>query len=307
MNEHVTKLRPQGVACAGWHRFRVGDFEVTAVSDGQLPLVPTSGFDSAPPAEIDALLTEHFLPTERLMLGQNALVVNTGRRLVLIDTGMGASMGPLSRMFGPTTGHLVENLRSAGFAPEDIDMVALTHLHADHAWGLADEAGAAVFPNAELAVAEVEFDYWTREENAGLSEFNGVNVRGAIHNVAPYRDRLVMARDGAEVCEGLVSLACPGHSIGHCAYAIASGGETVVNIGDLAHHHVLALQRPDWEISYDTDPAEAVRSRRRMLDMLATDRLAVLGYHFPWPGLGHVARRGSGFAFVATPLDTFMA
>lgn len=306
MNQHIAKLQPIGVACAGWHRFKVGDFEITAVSDGQLPLQPSSGFDGAPVAEIDGLLAESFLPNDRLMLGQNCLVVNTGARLALIDTGMGDSMGEASHMFGPSTGHMVENLRAAGFDPADIDVVILTHAHADHSWGLVDAEGRAVFPNAELALSEDELRYWTDEGNRALSPFNDINVRGAIRNLTPYLDRLIMVRDEAEVIPGIVGVASPGHSIGHHGYLIASGAESVFNIGDLAHHHVLALRRPDWEISYDTDPKLAVRSRRRILDRLATDRTPVLGYHFPWPGLGHIARLADGYVWVATPLDTFM-
>ena len=307
MNQIAPKLRPHGTACPGWHRFRLGGFEITAISDGQLPLRATSGFEAAPPDQIEALLRENFLPTQDLMLGQNTLLVNTGQKLVLIDSGMGDSMGDTSHMFGPSPGHMLETLRNAGFAPQDIDMVILTHAHADHAWGLAHRDGSAVFPNAELALAESELDFWTNPDHAALSPFADVNVRGAIANITPYRDRLLMVRDGAEVCAGITALACPGHSIGHHGYILESQGQTMASIGDLAHHHILALRRPDWEISYDSDPAQAVRSRRRVLDMLAAERMAVTGYHFPWPGLGHVARRGDGgFDWVATPVDTWL-
>lgn len=307
MNDIAQKLRPRGIGCPGWHRFRLGEFEITAVSDGQLPLPARSGFETAPPDEIEVLLTETFLPQNTLMLGLNVLVVNTGQKLVLVDTGMGDSMGETSRMFGPSTGHLLANLRNAGFAPEEIDMVILTNAHADHAWGLAHRDGRAVFPNAELALAEAELDFWTNPDNRALSDFADLNVQGAIRNIAPYRDRLVMVRDGAEVCDGITALASPGHSVGHHCYVIASGGQNVAMIGDLAHHHVLALRRPEWEISYDSDPRQAVRSRLRVLDMLTAERMAVIGYHFPWPGLGHVARRADGsFDWVASPLDTWL-
>ncbi|HYF06414.1 MAG TPA: MBL fold metallo-hydrolase, partial [Acetobacteraceae bacterium] len=117
------------------------------------------------------------------------------------------------------------------------------------------------------------------------------------------RDRMIMARDGAEVIPGVTAIATPGHTVGHMVYAITSGGRTMVNTGDLAHHHVLLLRRPMWEFAYDTDPRQSAQTRSRMLDRLANERHTVLSYHFPWPGVGHVARQGEGYAWVPAPMD----
>ncbi|NTH16725.1 MBL fold metallo-hydrolase [Agrobacterium rhizogenes] len=303
----LQKLQHFGNASSGWHRFMLGDFEITAISDGPMPMRPPSaGFAGAPLEEIDALLTESYLSTDQLLLSQNAILVNNGRQLILIDTGMGDSMGPASHLFGPSTGHLLENLRSAGFKAEDVDVVILTHGHADHSWGLTDIDGNAVFPNAQLAISEKELSYWLDESNRKVSEFADINVSGAIKNFSPYLDRLIMVKDGQQVVPGVVAMACPGHTVGHHGYIIDSNGQTLVNTGDMAHHHVLALRRPEWEISFDSDPKLAVASRIRILDMLAADRVAVLGYHFPWPGLGHIARAGDAYAWVPSPVETYM-
>jgi glyoxylase-like metal-dependent hydrolase (beta-lactamase superfamily II) len=287
-----------------WHRFRIGAFEATIVSDGALPLGrPAPAFPASPPEEIEALMRAHFLPVNEATLEQNALILNTGRELILFDTGMGESMGPQSKMFGPTTGRLLRNMRAAGVEPEQIDLVCATHAHCDHVWGLVDERGRRVFPNAQLAISEADLKYWTDDGNKRGPEWVSVFIEGAKKNLAAYRDRMVMVRDGQEVVPGVTAIATPGHTVGHYVYAITSGGTTLVNTGDLAHHHVLLLRRPLWEFAYDTDPRQSAQTRLRMLDRLATDRLAVLSYHFPWPGLGHVAKEGEGFAWHPAPMN----
>ncbi len=287
-----------------WHRFRVGQFEATVVSDGALPLGdPTQSFLGASPQEIEAMLRGAFLPTREATLEQNVLVVNTGRQLILFDTGMGDSMGDASRMFGPTTGRLLANMRAAGIDPAQIDLVCATHAHCDHVWALVDANGNRNFPNAQVAISEADVRFWTDDANKRGPAFMTAFIDGAKKNLNAYRDRMVMLRDGAEVAPGVTALAAPGHTVGHHVFAITSGNATVVNTGDLAHHQVLLLRRPSLEFSFDSDPALSARTRTRMLDRIATDRHAVLSYHFPWPGLGNVSREGEGFAWHATPMN----
>lgn len=287
-----------------WHRFRIGQFEATVVSDGALPLGdPTQAFLGVPPENIENMLRAAFLPPKAATLEQNALILNTGRHLVLFDTGMGDSMGADSRMFGPTTGRLLRNMRAAGIDPAQIDMVIATHAHSDHIWGLVDAQGNRNFPNAQVAIAESDLLFWTDDANKRGPAFMTAFIEGAKKNLAAYRDRMVMVRDGAEVIPGVTAIAAPGHTVGHTCYAISSGNEVVVNTGDLAHHHILLLRQPAMEFSFDTDPKQSAQTRTRMLDRLATDRHAVLSYHFPWPGLGHVTREGQGFAWVPAPIN----
>ena len=309
----ATELRPGDVVAAAafrndlppaWYRFRLGAFEATVVSDGRLPLgQPTLAFPVSPPAEVVGLLRDGFLTPDAATLEQNVLVLNTGRQLILFDTGMGDSMGEASRMFGPTTGRLLANLAAAGIRPEEVDLVVLTHAHCDHCWALVDANGNRNFPNARVALSEADLRYWTDDANKRGPAFMTSFVDGAKRNLGAYRDRMVMVRDGAEVAPGVVAAAAPGHTVGHHVYTIESDGQTLINSGDLAHHHVLLLRRPLWEFSFDTDPKQSAQTRARMLDRIATDRTAMLSYHFPWPGLGHVARAGEGYEWVAEPMN----
>ncbi|MFC3126056.1 MBL fold metallo-hydrolase [Pseudoroseomonas globiformis] len=287
-----------------WYRFRHGEFEATVVSDGRLPLgQPEPAFPASPPAEIKALLNSNFLPPDSATLEQNVLVINTGRQLVLFDTGMGDSMGADGRMFGPGTGRMLANLRRAGIEPEQIDLVVLSHAHCDHCWALVNEAGERNFPNAQVAISEADLRYWTDSNNKRGPAFMTSFIDGATKNLAPYRDRMVMVRDGAEVVPGITAIAAPGHTVGHTCYAITSDGRTLVYTADLAHHHVLLLQRPAWEFSFDTDPKQSAQTRSRMLQRLVSDRHSVLSYHFPWPGLGHVVAAGEAYAWLPEPMD----
>lgn len=287
-----------------WHRFKVGEFEATVVSDGLLPLgKPEPAFPASPPAEIEQLMKAAFLPVNAANLEQNALVLNTGRHLVLFDTGMGESMGPQSKMFGPTTGRLLDNLRAAGYRPEQIDMVVLTHAHCDHCWALVDANGNRNFPNAQVAISELDLKYWTDDGNKRGPAFMVPFIDGAKKNLSAYRDRMVMVRDGQEVVPGVTAVHTPGHTVGHHVYLISSGNVVMANTGDLAHHHILLLRRPMWEFAYDTDPKQSAQSRLRMLDRIAAERYAMLSYHFPWPGLGHVVREGEGFAWIPAPMN----
>jgi glyoxylase-like metal-dependent hydrolase (beta-lactamase superfamily II) len=307
-------LLSQGAARAGapfrnqlppaWHRFRIGEFEATIISDGTLPLgKPEPAFPASPPQEIHNLLTSRFLQPDTAVLEQNALVLNTGRQLILFDTGMGESMGAASKMFGPTTGRLLDNMRAAGIEPSQIDMVVLTHAHCDHCWALVDANGNRNFPNAQVAISETDLKFWTDDANKRGPDFMVSFIDGAKKNLSAYRDRMVMVKDGQEVVPGVTGVATPGHTLGHMVYFIASGDQVVVNTGDLAHHHILLLRKPLWEFSYDTDPKLSAQSRSRMLDRLTTDRHAILSYHFPWPGLGHVAREGDGYAWIPAPMN----
>lgn len=287
-----------------WYRFRFGEYEATVISDGRLPLgKPEPAFPDSPPAEIVGLLRSAFLPPDAATLEQNALILNTGRQLILFDTGMGESMGEASRMFGPTTGKLLANMKAAGIEPAQIDLVVLTHAHCDHCWALIDAQGNRVFPNARVVVSEADLKFWTDPANKKGPSFMPAFIDGATKNLNAYRDRMDMAVNGKEVAPGIVALSAPGHTVGHTIYAITSGGQTMINTGDLAHHHVLLLKKPLWEFAFDTDPKLSAQSRLKALDRLATDGNLVLSYHFPWPGLGHVVRAGDGFEWVPSGMD----
>jgi glyoxylase-like metal-dependent hydrolase (beta-lactamase superfamily II) len=285
-----------------FYRFKIGNFEATAISDGPLDLgEPKPGmFGGVAPEEFNQALVDNFLSREKLLLQQNALVVNTGKLLMLFDTGLGSA-----KMMGDKTGRLLAMLKAADIAPEAIDAVVLTHAHPDHCWGLMTEEAAQNFAAAQIYMAQSEFDFWTDESN-GTNDMMKAFVGGARKQLLPNRDRMVFIRDGQEILPGIQAIATPGHTVGHMSYMITSEGNSLCNTGDIVHHHVLSMLRPHAEFAFDADGKQGAETRVRMLDKLATDKTLMLAYHFPWPGIGHVARQGDGYRYVPKPLQAVL-
>jgi len=291
----------RGGQVAGWYRFRVGAFECTMVSDGALTLAPahpTFGGSVATAAEVSAMLEGAFLPTGSIKAELNCLVVNTGRQLILIDAGVGAQP-----VFGPGSGRLRAALAAAGIDAASVDMVAFTHAHADHLFGIADAEGRDVFPNARYVMTAADLDFWTAEANLNLPAPVNQLVAGARAVIGPRRGRFSAIAGNAEVAPGIRAVASHGHTVGHVCFHLESDGQRLLVMGDVANHPVLALRRPDWPFAFDGDPAAATASRRRILGMAAADRVPVVGYHFPWPGIGHVEAAGQGFTYTPSPWD----
>jgi glyoxylase-like metal-dependent hydrolase (beta-lactamase superfamily II) len=279
-----------------FHRFVLGGAEVTVVSDGPLPLGDPSGtFIGVPKEEVKKMLSDNFLSPDNVVLEQNSPIVNMGDKLVLFDTGMGTS-----KAFGPTTGRQQKSMAEAGIKPEDIDAVVLSHAHIDHIGGIVGTDDKPLFPNAQFYIAQSDFDFWTDEGKMGspLKDF----VVHARKNLLPVRDRLVFFKDGQEFLPGIQAMAAPGHTVGHHMFMVTSDGKSFAFLGDLTHHQILLLEKPLMEFSYDTDPKQAAQSRVKMLTMLAANKIAVMSYHFPWPGYGHVVKNGDGFHYIAEPM-----
>jgi glyoxylase-like metal-dependent hydrolase (beta-lactamase superfamily II) len=296
----LAKAPKLGTQSPYFHRMKVGDAEVTVVSDGPLPLGPPKGtFTGATDDEIKKMLTDNFLAPDNIVLEQNSPIVNTGDKLILFDTGMGTSQA-----FGPTTGRQQKSMMEAGIKPEDIDAVVFSHAHIDHIGGVVDANGKVLFPNAQYYIAQSDFDYWTDEGKMGspLKDF----VVHARKNLLPVRDRLVFYKDGEAFLPGVQALGAPGHTVGHTMFMITSGGKSFAFLGDLTHHQILLMEKPRMEFSYDTDPKQAANSRVKMLDMLATNRIPVMSYHYPWPGYGHVVKAGEGFHYLPAPMEMIL-
>ena len=286
-----------GIRPPDWYRTRLGEFEVTVVGDGDLDLgEPAAGFPGHPRDDLTQLLRANFRSTEKLVLPQNCFVVNTGRQMVLFDTGVG-----YTRPFGPHTGMLLANLRAAGIMPEQIDAVVCSHGHIDHVWGIIGGDGKPNFPNAQVFLSKADFDFWTDEARSSADGWVGVFVQGARRNLLPVRERLTFVEEGKEVVPGVTAVSAPGHTVGHTAFVIQSGNAKAMFIGDLAHHEVIMLRRPQIEFAYDTDPKQSAQSRLRILRMLAQERMGVLSYHFAFPGMGYVAAEGEGFGWYSLP------
>jgi len=279
-----------------FYRFPHGKMQITMVSDGPLPLgAPGDAFLGLSKPDIERLLKDNFLAPDNIVLEQNCPVVNTGSKLVLFETGMGAS-----KMFGPTTGRLIQSLGEAGIRPAAIDAVVCSHAHIDHIGGLVDARGRRLFPNAQVYISQADFDFWTDDKDP---KKNKAFVEHARKNLLPYRDRIVFVKDGQEFLPGITAMAAPGHTVGHMVYMVSSEGKSIALIGDLTHHQILLTEKPRTEFAYDTDPKQSAATRVRILDLLAAQKIPMLAYHFPWPGYGNVAKQGDGFRYFATPME----
>ncbi|KUQ84823.1 MBL fold metallo-hydrolase [Enterobacter genomosp. O] len=298
----------------GWTRFMHGDLECTVITDGPLFMgAPHPTFIGADPQEINQLLEDNFLPTDRMALNQNILIVNTGSQLVLFDTGTGVNVELGVKTFGAQAGQALANLRAAGIDPADIDIVALTHAHPDHCWGLVDDDGQLLYPNARVAIDRRELKYWTdlsilsTPKGEAMSQHMRDHFLGAHKNLTPYveQDRIIIVSDGFELLPGITAVSAPGHSPGHTLYKIESQQRTLLLWGDLCHHQVLLLQHPEWGFMFDFDNAAAAKTRVRVLEEVARNRYEVLSYHFPFPGRGHLLPQGDGYHWLPVELQLY--
>lgn len=275
------------------HRFAIGELEVTALSDGFLPL-GLELFPSADPAAAEALLAKAFLP-KAVPTSVNAFLVTKGDQRVLIDTGTASTMGP-------SLGHVPEALAAAGVKPEMINMVIITHLHPDHANGLVGADGKAAFPAAEVVVSAPELAFWN--DDGIMSNAPGEMksfFEMARKALVPYAGKVRQVEGEAEIVPGITALPAPGHTPGHLALRLGSGDANLLILTDVVHVPALQFSRPEWSIAFDTDQEMAVATRKKILDMAAADGLLVAGMHLPFPGLGHVARKGDAYDYVPVP------
>jgi glyoxylase-like metal-dependent hydrolase (beta-lactamase superfamily II) len=295
----LAKAPMLGTQAPAFYRFKIGAFEATVLSDGPIQMGDPQPniFAGLSAEEFTKTLSDNRLPTSDIKLEQNALVLNTGSHLILFDTGTGSD-----RSFGPSTGRLLVNLKAAGYEPGDIDVVALTHAHPDHCWGLLADDGRRHFPNAQIYLSEADLKFWTDESN-GANDFLKTMIAGTRKQLLPTRERIVFVKDGQEIVSGVQAIATPGHTVGHTSFMLTSEGKSFCNIGDVAHHHVISVERPRLAFGFDTDGKQGVASRLKLFDMLAADRIPFVGYHFLWPGIGHVGKQGDGFRYFPAPLQ----
>jgi glyoxylase-like metal-dependent hydrolase (beta-lactamase superfamily II) len=298
----VAKAPIANTQAPAFYRFKLGALEATVVSDGLIgPLgAPADLFKGATKEELEETLAENFLPQDKIVGEINTLVVNSGDRLVLFDTGMGSS-----KIFGPNTGRLGGSLRAAGFDPKEIDAVVITHAHPDHCWGCQREDGEPNFSNAQIYMTEADLTFWTDEGKLAQETIKAM-VEGTRKALLPLRERISFIKDGEEILPGVQSISTPGHTVGHTSFLLTSAGQTLLIAGDVMNHHVLSVESPQLEFAFDTDPKQGVTTRKRVLDMLASQRLQFLAYHFPWPGIGNVTKEDDGFRYVPAPMRMVM-
>ena len=274
-----------------FHRFRVADMDATIVSDGPL-LLPRAAQIFTGPGEtaLNDRLRDARQPVDAVRVEQNCLLLETGGRRVLFDNGLGSE-----KLFGPDSGQLQGSLAEAGVDPASIDALVLTHAHSDHCWGTMGDDGTPNFPNATIYMSREELAFW---ESNPPGERRERSIAGVRRHLLPLRERIRFMRDEEEFLPGVQAWLTPGHTPGHMAFLFAGGWCLT---GDVAFHDPLSYAFPEAESAYDTDRQQGVATRRRLLQRLVTERLRVIGYHHPWPGLGLVERAGGSFRFVGGP------
>ena len=279
----------------GVYRYKLGDFQLTALYDGIWNLPIDDKFvRNASGAEVNAALASAFLPPSMLPVSFTALLVNTGSKLVLIDTGTAGQVAD-------TAGFMNANLDAAGITPGLIDTVVISHFHPDHIDGIKTKDDAKVFANAEILVPEPEWKFWMNDGNMSRAE-------GAVHRYFLNARRIFkdiakevrQFKPGAEIVPGIVSLPAYGHTPGHTAFGIYSANKSLLAMSDTAREPWLFVRHPQWQPSYDMDGLLSAKTRVVMLDRAAADGMLVEAYHFPFPACGHIVRTASGFDLVPT-------
>ena len=288
----------QGEMLPNIYRFKLGGFEVATIMDSHVirpGLTPSFGGE-AHADEVKALAAANRIDADRYFHPFTPTVVNTGKELVLFDTGNGSLSAENEQLKGRLPpGQLVARMAQAGYKPEDVDVVVITHGHPDHIGGLT-KGGQPVFPNARYVFGAAEFDFWNKGEN--VREARKFNHELYVKIVVPLANRATMIKPGDTVVPGITAVDAFGHSPGMLAFMIESEGKRVLNWADSCGHYVVSLQRPDLHLDVDDDKEKAVATRKRILDMVATDKLFVAGFHMPYPGLGYVEKAGSAYRWV---------
>ncbi|QOZ53062.1 MBL fold metallo-hydrolase [Bradyrhizobium arachidis] len=303
----VTGLRPStvnasvpqtGAQAPGFYRYKVGSYECTSINDGARSFpMPDKFVVNVPKEEALAAADAAYMPKGMVTVPFNPQLINTGSKLVLIDTGNGvANLEPSKGAVGRT----LQNLQAAGVDPKSIDIVLLSHLHPDHTNGIRLADGGLAFPNAEIMVPVKDWEFWASEENAGKA--SGDMMKNYFANVkktfAGLESKVTKYEWGKEVAPGITSIATPGHTPGHTSFAVASGDKKVLIQSDVTNIPELFLRNPDWHVVFDTDGALAQQTRHKFYDMAAAEKATVVGFHFTFPSVGHVEKDGAKYRLI---------
>jgi len=288
----------QGEMQATIYRFKLGGFEVATIMDSKVirsGLTPSFGGEAAA-AEVKALAKANRIDADRYEHPFTPTLVNTGKELLLFDTGNGSLRDEYEQLKGRLpAGNLVARMAQAGYKPEDVDVVVLTHGHPDHIGGLT-KGGVPVFPKARYVIGAAEFDFWNKGEN--VREARKFNRELYMKIVVPLANQATFIEPGDEVVPGIRAVDAAGHSPGLLAFMIESEGKRLLNWADTCNHYVVAIQRPDLHLDVDDDKEKAVATRKRILEMVASEQIPVAGFHMPFPGLGYVEKAGSAYRWV---------
>ena len=296
----VLAAAPVGGKSTGIYRYKIGDYEIIQLMDGArtFPMPDKFVANISKDQAIQAAAAA-YMPEGKVTIPFSPMIVNTGSKLVAIDTGNG--LGAFAGSKG-VVGQARGNMEAAGIDPKQVDIVLISHFHGDHIGGLKNADGSPAFPNAEIKVPAVELAFWSDEANA--SKANGFN-KGQFPNVKKLMAELKVTPYDAdkEVAPGITSIFTPGHTPGHMSFAVASGSKRTLVQSDVSNIPSMFLTHPDWQVIFDNEPDVAIATRRKVYDMAAAEKMTVVGYHFPYPCVGHVEKDGAGYRLVPVAWD----
>ncbi|RIA56096.1 MBL fold metallo-hydrolase [Dichotomicrobium thermohalophilum] len=289
---------PQARQAPGFYRFRLGDYLVTIVSDGQLSLPTPTLAANVPEATLRSYLKTIRQGADMQRGHLNLTLIDTGEQIILVDAGAGPD-------FQESAGRIEASLKAAGYSPEDITLVVITHGHPDHVWGILDDAGEAPrFPHAEYAINSEEWRFWTDEKLAErLPEARKPMARGARKNLTAVSARTTRANPDAEVAPGVRLFSAPGHTPGHSGVMVESASERLLVVGDALTHPYISFEQPGWHFGFDMDGEKAAETRKRILEMAASEDMRIALYHAPFPGVGRVAPLNTAYRFIPENWD----
>jgi glyoxylase-like metal-dependent hydrolase (beta-lactamase superfamily II) len=284
----------------GVYRYKVGDYEIIQLMDGARTFpIPDKFVVNVSKDQAIQAAAAAYMPEGKVTIPFSPMIVNTGSKLVAIDTGNG--LGAYAASKG-AVGQARGNMEAAGIDPRQIDTVIISHFHGDHIGGLKNADGSPAFPNAEIKVPAAELAFWSDEANA--SKANGFN-KAQFPNVKKMMAGLKVTpyQPDKEVAPGITSIATPGHTPGHTSFAVASGAKRILVQIDVTNIPSMFLQHPDWHSVFDNDGDLAQATRHKIYDMAAAEKMTVVGYHFPYPCVGHVEKDGKGYRLVPVAWD----
>ena len=282
-------LPKNALALAAPYSFKQGAYDVTVVSDGTLTL-PLALFPDAKPEELAELLGA-MAKGDQAQFEASPLLFRQGGEVVLMDTGSGGN-------FAPSAGKVIESLKAVGVEPGAVTKVIFTHAHPDHMWGSLGADGKPVYPNASFHVAETEWNFWVAEDLASKmpKDMEGM-VKTTQGQLAGIKDKVAMFKPGAEVLPGINVIDTAGHTPGHVSFELA-GGEGLIVTADAITNPLVFVPHPDWKFGFDADHAGAIASRKKLLDMASTGKKNLIGFHWPYPGIGMAEAKDGAYVYV---------
>ena len=294
----VAAAPPAGKQAPSFYRYKVGDIEVTAISDGTNNFaLPDTFVANKTKADVNAALEKAFLPPDKMSIPFAPVVVNSGGKLIAIDTGNGPAAFVNSK---GNVGQYQTNLAAAGIDPKNIDMVVISHFHGDHINGLLNAEGKPLFPNAEIMASSSELKFWMDDGEmsrapAGRMADLFKNARRVLET--GLQKKITPFEWGKEIAPGLTAVAAPGHTPGHTAFIVASGSDKIFVQSDTTNHPAVFVANPGFHLVFDQDAKMAEETRRKIYDMLVAEKMRVQGYHFPFPAQGNVTKDGDGYRY----------